>query len=34
VHHWEEEQHELEIEIEGDRVSAVQSRVRRQRPLG
>jgi hypothetical protein len=34
VHHWEEEQHELEIEIDGDRVSAVQSRVRRQRPLG
>lgn len=29
VHHWEEEQHELEIELDGDRVSAVQSRVRR-----
>ncbi len=34
VHHWEEEQHELEIELDGDRVSAVQSRVRRQRPPG
>lgn len=34
VHHWEEEHHELEIEIDGDRVSAVQSRVRRQRPAG
>jgi hypothetical protein len=31
VHHWEEEQHELEIELDGDRVSAVQSRMRRQR---
>lgn len=31
VRHWEEEQHELEVELEGDRVSAVQSRVRRQR---
>jgi hypothetical protein len=28
---WEEEQHELEIELDGDRVSAVQSRVRRSR---
>ena len=34
VHHWEEEQHELEIELDGDRVSAVQSRVRRQRASG
>jgi hypothetical protein len=34
VHHWEEEQHELEIELDGDRVSAVQSRMRRQRTLG
>ena len=34
VHHWEEEQHELEIELDGDRVSAVQSRVRRQRSAG
>jgi hypothetical protein len=32
VHHWEEEHHEVEIELDGDRVSAVQSRVRRQRP--
>jgi hypothetical protein len=31
VAHWEEEQHELEIELAGDRVSSVQSRVRRQR---
>jgi hypothetical protein len=29
VSSWEEEQHELEIELDGDRVSAVQSRVRR-----
>ena len=29
VDHWEEEQHELEIELDADRVSAVQSRVRR-----
>jgi hypothetical protein len=29
VARWEEEQHELEIELDGDRVSAVQSRVRR-----
>lgn len=34
VHHWEEEHHEIEIELDGDRVSAVQSRVRRQRPAG
>jgi hypothetical protein len=34
VHHWEEEQHELEIELDGDRVSAVQSRMRRQRTSG
>jgi hypothetical protein len=34
VHHWEEEQHELEIELDGERVSAVQSRVRRQRASG
>ncbi len=34
VHHWEEEQHELEIELDGDRVSAVLSRVRRQRASG
>jgi len=26
---WEQEQHELEIELDGDLVSAVQSRVRR-----
>ena len=26
---WEQEEHELEIELDGDRVSAVQSRVRR-----
>jgi hypothetical protein len=31
VHHWEEEQHELEVELDGERVSAVQSRVRRRR---
>jgi len=31
VAHWEEEQHELEIELDGDRVSSVQSRVQRQR---
>ena len=31
VAHWEEEQHELEIEFDGDRVGSVQSRVRRQR---
>ncbi len=31
VAHWEEEQHELEIDLDGDRVSSVQSRVRRQR---
>jgi len=29
VDHWEEEQHELEVELDADRVSAVQSRVRR-----
>ena len=29
VSSWEQEQHELEIELDGDRVSAVQSRVRR-----
>jgi hypothetical protein len=29
VAHWEEEQHELEIELDGDRVSSVQSRLRR-----
>jgi hypothetical protein len=34
VHHWEEEHYEIEIELDGDRVSAVQSRVRRQRPAG
>jgi hypothetical protein len=34
VHHWDDEYHELEIELEGDRVSAVQSRVRRQRVAG
>lgn len=28
---WEDEEHELEIELEGDRVSVVQSRVRRAR---
>jgi hypothetical protein len=31
VAHWEEEQHELEVELDGDRVSAVQSHVRRHR---
>jgi len=31
VAHWEEEQHELEVELDGDRVVAVQSHVRRQR---
>src|SRR5688572_12237471 len=31
VRHWDEEQHELEIELDGDRVSAVQSRLRRSR---
>jgi hypothetical protein len=34
VAHWEEEHHELEIELDGARVSAVQSRVRRQRVAG
>ena len=29
VAHWEEEQHELEIELDGDRVTGVQSRLRR-----
>jgi hypothetical protein len=31
VAHWEIEQHELEVELDGDQVTAVQSRVRRQR---
>src|SRR5262249_59646703 len=31
---WEQEEHELEIELENGRVSAVQSRVRRGRPRG
>jgi len=31
VAHWEEEQHELEVELDGDRVTAVQSNVRRHR---
>jgi len=31
VAHWEEEQHELEVEFDGDRVRTVQSNVRRQR---
>ena len=31
VRHWEEEHHELEIELEAGRVSAVQSRIRRVR---
>jgi hypothetical protein len=31
VRHWDEEQHELEVELDGDRVSAVQSRLRRTR---
>jgi hypothetical protein len=34
VRHWDDEFHELEVELEGDRVSAVQSRVRRQRVAG
>ncbi|HET7343146.1 MAG TPA: hypothetical protein VFL90_16895 [Methylomirabilota bacterium] len=34
VDHWEEEHHELEIELDGGRVSAVQSHVRRQRVTG
>jgi hypothetical protein len=34
VHHWDEEHHELEVELEGDRVIAVQSRVRRLRVSG
>jgi hypothetical protein len=34
VRHWDDEHHELEVELEGDRVSAVQSRVRRQRVRG
>jgi hypothetical protein len=34
VARWEEEQHDLEIELDGDRVSAVLSRVRRQRATG
>jgi hypothetical protein len=29
VRHWDEEQHEVNIELENDRVSSVQSRVRR-----
>jgi hypothetical protein len=31
VRHWDQEQHELEVELDGDRVSAVQSRLRRTR---
>ena len=34
VHHWEDEYHDLEVELDGDRVTAVQSRVRRQRVSG
>jgi hypothetical protein len=34
VHHWEDEYHDLEVELDGDRVTAVQSRVRRQRVTG
>jgi hypothetical protein len=34
IHHWDEEQHELEVELDGDRVTAVQSRVRRSRARG
>jgi len=34
VRHWDDEYHELEVELEADRVIAVQSRVRRQRVAG
>jgi hypothetical protein len=34
VRHWEDEYHDLEVELDGDRVTAVQSRVRRQRVTG
>ena len=34
VRHWEEEHHELEIELESGHVSAVQSRIRRARAVG
>ena len=34
VAHWVEELHELVIELDGDRVTAVQSRVRRRRVSG
>jgi hypothetical protein len=34
VRHRDDEVHELEVELEGDRVSAVQPRVRRQRVAG
>jgi hypothetical protein len=34
VRHWDDEYHDLEVELEADRVIAVQSRVRRQRVSG
>ena len=34
VRHWEDEYHDLEVELDGDRVTAVQSRVRRLRVKG